>query len=74
MDGIHLEAKLLLAGIYTAAIYMLPSVTIGQPVNGVYKVYGLPWMESRLKPRTAAMDGLSNRYCLRLIYNDILSF
>jgi hypothetical protein len=60
---------------HTAAIYML-LFPLSCPPDGVYRGDGPPWMELRLKPRTAAMDGMGiyRRYCNILFNNNIWSF
>jgi hypothetical protein len=62
-------------GILTAAIYIYTAVPLGY-TNGASRGDGLPWMESRLKPRTAAMDGkaICRIYCHISFYNNMWPF
>ncbi len=60
--------------ILTAAIYML-IFPLCYP-HGASRGDGLPWMESRLKPRTAAMygKGICRIYCDISFYNNMWPF
>jgi hypothetical protein len=44
-----------LHGIQTTAFYLL-LLLLGRPPDEAYRGYGLPWMESKFKPRTAVLD------------------
>ncbi len=63
--------------------HLLAAVSIGLPPDGVHRGDGPLWMESRLKPRTAALDrrGICRTYChssfsnnMKPVYNNMRPF
>jgi hypothetical protein len=56
--------------------HLQAAVSTGLPADGAYREDGPSWMESRLRPRTAAMDGLGfcETYCHSSFYNSMRQF
>ncbi len=86
LNGAHREFTLQLSTSYSfhwatsklqfSLGYLQAAVFIGLPPDGVYIGGGPPWMESRQKRRTAAIDGMGicRTYCHRKFYHNMRPF